>query len=231
MESIAGKLPKFLKALIVTIFALFVLAIFGGLPWFIGCLAMHVPDRFTIWFLALASLLILALLYANYYGSLPSSKTHDGLQFTLCPLIRTVSQVVAVVASVTAATAMALWMSEFIFKPGGTYVGGSLFTLAQVVAIFGAFGIAGALAGLSDDKLGRRLGQAGVLHLLPALGFTLLGLMLPASTNNAVWDRYSTILAPINGGVLFVGMLGFSLGTFLWVSQIPKLLNATLHRS
>ena len=130
----------------------------------------------------------------------------------------------AALASVVTAGAIAFWVSVFLVSPDHPYIGGSVFTLAQVMAIFGAFGVAAAFSSYHDCELKLQLRRAGVLHLVSALGFTLWGLIFPISTYENVWARYENTLLILNGGAIFMGMVGFSWGTMMWVGQLPKLL-------
>ena len=137
----------------------------------------------------------------------------------------------AALASVVPAGAIAFWISVFLVSPDHPYIGGSVFTLAQVMAIFGAFGVAAAFSNYHDCELKLQLRRAGVLHLVSALGFTLWGLIFPISTYDTIWTRYENILLILNGGAIFIGMMGFSWGTMVWVGQLPKLLALGNNRS
>lgn len=137
----------------------------------------------------------------------------------------------AALASVVTAGAIAFWISVFLVSPDHPYIDGSVFTLAQVMAIFGAFGVAAAFSNHHDCELKLQLRRAGVLHLVSALGFTLWGLIFPISTYENIWTRYESILLVLNSGAIFIGMMGFSWGTMMWVGQLPKLLELGSNRS
>ena len=75
-----------------------------------------------------------------------------------------------------------------------------------------------------DCHLRRFLRRAGALHIMSALGFTLLGMMLPISTSEAMWRDHGDVLTILNSVALAMAILGFSMGTILWVSQLHRLL-------
>ena len=93
---------------------------------------------------------------------------------------------------------------------------GTPFTLAQVVAIFGALGLAGGFSNYGNRSLQTHLRLVGVIYLLSALGFVMLGLLLPTITlelkETTRYIMTSLILAYlVLGGVCFAG------GTLYWL--------------
>ena len=120
--------------------------------------------------------------------------------------------------------AVGFWLIPYLFDPDHPYVGGSIFTLAQVMAIFGAFGVAAGFSNYVGCRLRSRLRGAGALHIMSALGFTLLGLMLPVSKNEAMWSDHGGVLTILNFVALAMAISGFCFGTTLWVSQFHRLL-------
>ena len=108
--------------------------------------------------------------------------------------------------------AVGFWLIPYLGDPDHPYVGGSLFTLAQVMAIFGAFGIAAGFTNHVECRLRRSLRAAGALHIMSALGFTLLGMMLPISTSEAMWRDHGEVLTVLNTVALAMAILGFWYG-------------------
>ena len=111
-----------------------------------------------------------------------------------------------------------IWNLSFLTSPalGNPYDSGSPFTLAQVMAIFGAFGLAAGFSDRVERKLKQDMRRVAICHFVSALCFCLLGLLLPATPYaNAVrrgryrWildhsDRGSTIYSR-GGGFVLVG--------------------------
>ena len=120
--------------------------------------------------------------------------------------------------------AVGFWLIPYLVDPDHPYVGGSLFTLAQVVAIFGAFGVAAGFSNYVEFRLRNTLRAAGALHIMSALGFTLLGMMLPVSTSEAMWTDHGDVLTVLNFVALAMAIMGFWFGTTLWVSRFHRLL-------
>ena len=120
--------------------------------------------------------------------------------------------------------AVGFWLIPYLFDPDHPYVGGSLFTLAQVMAIFGAFGVAAGFSNYVESRLRSSLRAAGALHIMSALGFTLLGMMLPVSTSEAMWRDHGDVLTVLNFVALAMAIMGFWFGTTLWVSRFHRLL-------
>lgn len=120
--------------------------------------------------------------------------------------------------------AVGFWLIPYLVDPDHPYVGGSLFTLAQVMAIFGAFGVAAGFSNHLERRLGSFLRPAGALHIMSALGFTLVGMMLPISTTEGMWRDHGVVLTTLNFVALAMAISGFWFGTTLWVSQFHRLL-------
>ena len=115
-------------------------------------------------------------------------------------------------------------MIPYLVDPDHPYVVGSLFTLAQVMAIFGAFGMAAGFSNYVEFRLRRSLRAAGALHIMSALGFTLLGMMLPLSISEDMWRDHEVVLTVLNFVALAMAIMGFGFGTTLWVSRFHRLL-------
>ena len=132
--------------------------------------------------------------------------------------------VIGIALGFSAAFAIILWLYAYLPNPDHPYIGGSPFTLAQVAAIFGGLSIA---AGFSDQVNGLlrfALRLAGVLYLASALGFSLFGMILPLSADDELWASQGHVLEKMHFVFLLMAMIGFSLGTMLWVSIIHRLL-------
>ena len=104
------------------------------------------------------------------------------------------------------------------------YAMGSPFTLAQVMAIFGAFGLAAGFSDRVNKKLRRVMRDVAIHHFVSALCFCLLGLLLPAipylkEGTASFWITVVAVLAAIG-----VAAVAFSLGTAKWLSNIPSIL-------
>ena len=132
--------------------------------------------------------------------------------------------VLGVAAGFAAVSAVFLWLVAYASNNDQTDVGGPLFTLAQVMAIFGGFGVAAGFSGNLKCGLKNQLRRVGALHLVSALGFSLLGMTLPISNDEKVWSDYGILLNIMNNTALIIAMTGFAIGTILWVSQLHKLL-------
>ena len=127
-------------------------------------------------------------------------------------------------AGFAAALGVVFWLVVYASNNDQTDIGGPLFTLAQVMAIFGGFGVAAGFSGNCESELKSQLRRVGALHLISALGFSLLGMTLPISSDEKIWADYGVVLGILNGVALVIAMTGFALGTTLWVGQLHKLL-------
>ena len=128
------------------------------------------------------------------------------------------------VVGTVAGFAVGFWLIPYLVDPDHPYAGGSIFTLAQVMAIFGAFGVAAGFSSNVDCRLRNPLRGAGALHIMSALGFTLLGMMLPVSASETMWRDHEIVLTVLNFVALAMAIVGFWLGTTFWVSQFHRLL-------
>ena len=126
-------------------------------------------------------------------------------------------------AGVTAALGVVFWLVVYASNNDQTDIGGPLFTLAQVMAIFGGFGVAAGFSGNCESELKNQLRRVGALHLISALGFSLLGMTFPISNDEKIWADYGVVLGILNGVALVIAMTGFALGTTLWVGQLHRL--------
>ncbi len=119
-----------------------------------------------------------------------------------------------------------IWNVSFLTDPivDNPYASGSPFTLAQVMAIFGAFGLAAGFSDRIESKLKRDMRRVAIYHFISALCFCLLGLLLPAIPYAAegtagFWIISVSVLVAIGAAALF-----FSWGTVDWLSNIPRML-------
>ena len=104
------------------------------------------------------------------------------------------------------------------------YASGSPFTLAQVMAIFGAFGLAAGFSDRVKEELKNTMRRVAVLHFVSALCFCLLGLLLPTipyleEGTVSYWIILVSVMITILGSAL-----SFSWGTIEWLFCIPKIL-------
>ena len=93
---------------------------------------------------------------------------------------------------------------------------GTPFDLAQVVAIFGALGLVGGFSNYGDRSLQMRLRLVGVIHLLSALGFVMLGLFLPTITLE-LKETTRSIITSLIIAYLVLGGGCFAVGTLYWI--------------
>ena len=140
---------------------------------------------------------------------------------------------VTVVAAALIGTIMALiytgvfiWNLSVLTDPilDNPYATGSPFTLAQVMAIFGAFGLAAGFSERVEQRLRRDMRRVAICHFVSALCFCLLGLLLPAipyaeEGAASYWIIVAGILATICGAAIL-----FSVGTVGWIANIPSIL-------
>ena len=138
-------------------------------------------------------------------------------------LIDMAMNLVAWIVAIVASMAALLWILAFLANPKNAYIGGSLFTLAQVVAIFAAFGFAAGFSSYGSPKLKRALRGAGIWHVVAALGCTLVGMALPYYAVISTEAVLSDVLKYLISVAFAIVGLSFSWGTFLWVRELPRI--------
>ncbi len=152
------------------------------------------------------------------------------LNFILRHLVR---WIVVVVGATLLGTIMAIvytgvfiWNLSFLTDPvlDNPYATGSPFTLAQVMAIFGVFGLAAGFSDRVEQELKRDMRRVAIFHFVSALCFCMLGLLLPAipyaeEGTTVYWFIVVAILVAICGAAI-----SFSWGTADWLSNIPRIL-------
>jgi len=119
-----------------------------------------------------------------------------------------------------------IWNLSVLTDPilDNPYATGSPFTLAQVMAIFGAFGLAAGLSDRVERELRRDMRRVAICHFVSALCFCILGLLLPAipyAEGGTVgsWIIVIAVLVSIGAAAI-----SFSLGTVGWLSSIPRII-------
>ena len=137
--------------------------------------------------------------------------------------------IIVVLASTVAATAypvVFLWFIQFVNDPGQTspYASGSPFTLAQVMAIFGAFGVAGGFSTYGSPGLRLNLRRVGVSYILSALGFSFLGMTMPILPLADEGTYSQTVLLVLTLGAFLVVAVTFYFGTLMLLISIGSLL-------
>lgn len=154
----------------------------------------------------------------------------ENLTFNPARLVR---WAVAVFAAALIGTIMALtyvgvfiWNLSILTDPilDNPYATGSPFTLAQVMAIFGAFGLVAGFSDRVEQELKVTMRRVAIYHFVSSLSFCLLGLLLPAipyaeEGTASYWIIVAAVLAAIVGAAL-----SFSWGTAVWISNIPRIL-------
>ena len=132
--------------------------------------------------------------------------------------------IIASVSSLGVLYGASLWVILYLQDPNRPYIGGSLFTMAQVVTIFGGFSFAAAFSERVNADARYVLRYVGSLHLISALGFVLLGVLFPLVTVDAVWSHSAGyVLQGIFLLSFCMALGGFAIGTFLWVSHIHRI--------
>ena len=162
---------------------------------------------------------------SNRTGDIMNQK--GSLQATLRRFARDVIIMVsALTVGVVALLAVFFWFLQFLGDPEQTasYANGSPFTLAQVMAIFGAFGIAGGFSAYGSSDLRSSLRLVGVFYVLSALGFSLLGMMLPILLSADEGTSSHTYLAWATLGAFTMAAATFYGGTLVLLSSIGTLL-------
>ena len=121
--------------------------------------------------------------------------------------------------------AVFLWFLSFLVAKENPLASGTPFTLAQVMAIFGGFGL---VAGFSDRvacHIRYPLRRMATLFLLSALCFCLMGMLLPALTVAEEGTVPGYLLVGAVAGSLAVAALTFYWGIFMWADQLGWLIN------
>ena len=123
-------------------------------------------------------------------------------------------------------TGVFIWNLSVLTDPisDNPYATGSPFTLAQVMAIFGAFGLAAGFSERVEQVLKRVMRRVAIYHFVSALCLCMLGLLLPAipyvtEGTASYWIIVVAVLVAICGAAV-----SFSLGTADWISHIPRFL-------
>ena len=123
--------------------------------------------------------------------------------------------------------AISIWSAVLVAGGDNQLAIGDPFIVAQVVAIFGGFGLFAGFSSTVTGDLRRSLRWMANLYLLSAVSFAMLGLFLPAlSTSQSIGDPHTLLLVIIMTCILF-GAITFSIGTFIWALQIPELLDGS----
>ena len=121
--------------------------------------------------------------------------------------------------------AVFLWFLSFLVAKENPLASGTPFTLAQVMAIFGGFGL---VVGFSDRvpcEIRRPLRLMASLFLLSALHFCLMGMLLPALTVAEGGTVSGYLLVGAILVTITVSAVSFGLGTFMWAAQLGELIN------
>ena len=143
------------------------------------------------------------------------------------PLFEKILRILIVAVGGFAIPAVFLWFLSFLGAKENPLASGTPFTLAQVMAIFGGFGL---VAGFSDRvacDLRRPLRRMATLFLLSALCFCLMGMLLPALAVAEGGTASTYLLVGAVLGAIAVSSVSFCLGTFMWANQLGRLINIT----
>lgn len=116
-----------------------------------------------------------------------------------------------------------IWIITFIGGHENSAAFGTPFTLAQVIAIFGAFGLAGGFTNFGTSEFRRLLRLMATLYLISALSFCLMGMLLPAVALADEKTASTHMLIAWLIGLIIVAAVAFSTGTLLWMSLIRQL--------
>ena len=121
--------------------------------------------------------------------------------------------------------AVLFWIIAFVGDRESAYPVGTPFTAAQVAAIFGGFGLVVGFSGHRDSDLRQKMRLVGVLFTLSALGFSLMGMLLPLSESFSTGSSGS---ASLIGWILAIDfsvvIVSFTAGTFIWLSLVKRLI-------
>ena len=143
------------------------------------------------------------------------------------PLFEKILRILIIVVGGFAIPAVFLWFLSFLGAKENPLASGTPFTLAQVMAIFGGFGL---VAGFSDNvacDLRHSLRLMATLFLLSALCFCLMGMLLPALAVAEGGTASTYLLVGAVLGTIAVSSVSFCLGTFMWADQLGGLINKT----
>ena len=100
----------------------------------------------------------------------------------------------------------------------------SPFMLAQVVAIFGAFGLAAGFSDRIERDLRLDMRRIAVLHLLAAFSLCMVGLLLPLSPYLKEGEFSFWLIAVSLIVFILASGLCFAIGTTWWLFDIPKII-------
>ncbi len=141
------------------------------------------------------------------------------IEITLRILITTVG--------VFAIPATFFWLLSFLGAEENPLASGTPFTLAQVMAIFGGFGL---VVGFSDQvacDLKRPLRFMATLFLLSALCFCLMGMLFPALAVAEDGTVSGDLLVGAILGAFAVSAVSFGFGIFMWAFLLGGLIDKT----
>ena len=132
-------------------------------------------------------------------------------------------RLVAGTIAVTTMVAAILWFAHFLTNQESPFPFGNLFALTQVAAIFCGLGLVAGFSSNVHPSLGREMRRVSILYLLSALGFSLAGMLLPASASS-INNEPRQLFEFITATSFLVAAISFGIGTFLWTSCIPRLI-------
>ena len=139
-------------------------------------------------------------------------------------LVQTVFMVLTVAIVASTLLAAFFWIMTFVGDRENPLASGTPFTVAQVMAIFAAFGLAGGFTKYGTPEFRYSLRLMATLYLMSALCFSLMGMLLPALASAEDNTTSSHVLLGFTVGAIAVATVTFSVGTFVWMSLIPELL-------
>ena len=107
--------------------------------------------------------------------------------------------------------------------PKNPWLGGSFLGLAQVMAIFSAFGWAGGFSGICPPEVRKILRLVGLLYLMTSLAFCMMSMLSPLyGLSDEKDSAYITIVILISVACL-MSIVTFAWGTLKLGSSIPYL--------
>ena len=124
-----------------------------------------------------------------------------------------------------AAPAAFIWCMSFLGGQENPLTSGTPFTLAQVMAIFGGFGLVGGFSDRVTSDLRRSLRRMATMYLISALCFCLMGMLLPALAYVEVATASIYLLVGSVLASIAVASVTFTLATFLWAYQVRGLID------